>query len=732
MVLARWMRTSFLPDSLFLLVSASLLASVALLAPTRAAHADTDAAKTTNSDSESTDFDAADANSDASAATSQPAVPRLRVGQVTVTTTRSERDVLDVPGNVTVIDRETIQKSGARDVPDLLRREAGIFVTNTTTNPEGYTVEARGFNNGGGNGSGILVLLNGRRLNEPSSSLADWSFVYLDNIERIEIVRGPASAAYGDNAMAGVIHIITRDAEGPAQLEVRGRRGSYDTSAGSVFTSASAGPISISAFADGFKTDGYRERSEFRSRHGETTLRAELGEWGVASITGGYSSNVRKRPGDLTKALMADDRQQAEPGGDHNIDRVKERYIDGLFEIYLPGEITLKLQPFHRRRTDATEISDPFTTFSADSESDSAGINTQAQLDREIFGHDNRLLIGFDWLQEDTDSDSTFTVLPPSFFAGTTLSSTRARRKLSGIFVQNEFDLTEKLTLSLGARSEHVRYRGRDRVSSMEFRMKQSAWGPKAALTYRVSDPLSLYVSYARGFRFPNLDEAFGFFGFAPGLLPQKSDAYEIGFKWRSERASVNVAFYTMNVEQEILFNPFAVNLFNGFPGTNVNLDRVRHRGVETQFSYWLCEHVELYGSFTLDDTKITRDTVTGLEGMQLPITPRYRANAGVRVELPWWFEVTLNANFIGRRYLANDLFNTFEQLPKFTTYDGQIAFRPPISKHLELGLVFALYNFTNRRYTEFGGVSTFSGVPGFFPSPDRHYWVGIEIALRR
>ena len=97
-------------------------------------------------------------------------------------------------------------------MPELLRREAGIFVTNTTTNREGYTVEARGFNNGGGNGSSTLVLIDGRRVNEPARATPTGRFVPLDNVESIEIVRGPASALYGDNAVGGVIQIITRDA----------------------------------------------------------------------------------------------------------------------------------------------------------------------------------------------------------------------------------------------------------------------------------------------------------------------------------------------------------------------------------------------------------------------------------------------------------------------------------------------------------------------------------------
>ena len=79
--------------------------------------------------------------------------PPRRIDPVTVTATRAERDILEVPGNVSVIDREVIEASGLEYVAEILRREPGLYVTNTSTSPDGFSVEARGFNDGGGDGS---------------------------------------------------------------------------------------------------------------------------------------------------------------------------------------------------------------------------------------------------------------------------------------------------------------------------------------------------------------------------------------------------------------------------------------------------------------------------------------------------------------------------------------------------------------------------------------------------
>ena len=204
-----------------------------------------------------------------------PGLPVIVVDEVNITAARSERSVLDVPGNVTVIDRETIDQSGARNVPELLRREAGIFVTNTTTNREGYTVEARGFNNGGGNGGRTLVLIDGRRVNEPDFMRPDWAFMPLDNLDRIEVVRGPVSALYGDGAIAGVVHLRTRRPEPGFQGTLRAGSGTFTTDQGSLWVGGGEGPVSASLFVDGHRTEGLPGplRPPRLPRRGPTALR---------------------------------------------------------------------------------------------------------------------------------------------------------------------------------------------------------------------------------------------------------------------------------------------------------------------------------------------------------------------------------------------------------------------------------------------------------------------------
>src|SRR4029450_6232368 len=244
-----------------------------------------------------------------------------------------------------------------------------------------------------------------------------------------------------------------------------------------------------------------------------------------------------------------------------------------------------------------------------------------------------------------------------------------------------------------------------------------------------VWEPVSLYAAYSRGYRFPNFDEAFGIFGFQPGLRPQTSDTYEVGTKVRTRRVTLNLALYHMDVEDEIFFDPLAPNLFiPGVFGVNENIDRVRHRGIEVAGSVRPWDCLELYGSYTYDDVEIQDndffgfDDLEGIEGKHMPITPRHRGTAGVNVYLPWGFEAGVNATYVGSRFLANDVQNRLKKLPSFATYDLRVAWRRALLPALSLFLEGVAYNVTDRKYAEFGGVSTFSPRVGFFPSPERNY----------
>jgi outer membrane receptor protein involved in Fe transport len=257
-------------------------------------------------------------------------------------------------------------------------------------------------------------------------------------------------------------------------------------------------------------------------------------------------------------------------------------------------------------------------------------------------------------------------------------------------------------------------------------------WSPRVALTWRFAQPGSLYASYSEGFRFPNLNEAFGSYGFAPTLRPERSKGYELGAKWSGERLRATAVFYQMRVRDEIFFDPLAPNpLAPLFPGINTNVGEVRHRGVELSGSLALLEWLELCAAYTYDDVEVREDSRVAFAGEQLPITPRHRGNVGLRATLPLGFEASVHASYVGERRLVNDVEPPSDFLPSYATYDARVAWQGELREGLTLLLEANGRNLTNRHYAEWGGISAFSGI-GYWPAPERSFSAMARITLER
>jgi outer membrane receptor protein involved in Fe transport len=337
----------------------------------------------------------------------------------------------------------------------------------------------------------------------------------------------------------------------------------------------------------------------------------------------------------------------------------------------------------------------------------------------------------------------------------------KSERRIYAGYVQEELELAKRVTLSAGLRFDSTELAGRDLLDGRRFGTENDFWSPKIAGVWRFRSDASVYLSYAKGFRLPNIDEAFGFFGFNEGLEPERSDNYEIGVKLRREQIHFDLTLYHLDVKDEILFNHEIDAESPSGPRadpTSVNIDRVRHRGIEvsTRIFPWSWlesffperleaffpgDWLEIYGSYTYEDNEIRRDAFIlgpdeirpSLVGMRLPITPEHRGNFGVNATLPYWIELGFEGKFTDSRYRANDLLNEFPKLKSFEVYDARVAFRPKIDEHVRFDLAFRANNLFNTKYAEFGGERTFQrGEFGFYPSPRRNYLATVSVTVTR
>ncbi len=182
--------------------------------------------------------------------------------------TRREQATSDASAAVYVITREDIRRSGATTLPDVLRMAPGVQVAQIKS--RAWTVTARGFH--GRFASKLLVMVDGRNIYTPIFSGVIWEEqgIFLDEIERIEIVRGPGGALWGTNAVNGVINIITRKAEASRGLHARAGTGTNENQSAAL------------SYGGSFDSGDYRvyvdhNETESLERNGAPLLRTQAG-----------------------------------------------------------------------------------------------------------------------------------------------------------------------------------------------------------------------------------------------------------------------------------------------------------------------------------------------------------------------------------------------------------------------------------------------------------------------
>jgi iron complex outermembrane receptor protein len=211
----------------------------------------------------------------------EPALPDLQdksgdaYEQVVVSAARRASSRLDAPSATTIITEEDIRLSGARTLPDLLRRVPGMELLTLTVADSSLAV--RGFNQRLSNK--LLVLLNGRSVYLDFLGLTWWSMlpIQMEDIERVEVIRGPGSTLYGANAFGGVVNIITRP---PGQ-----KRSTFTATAGSGNTLRASHVFGGRSGDVGYRASvGYEQANRFsreydpaRADFVQTTPQAELG-----------------------------------------------------------------------------------------------------------------------------------------------------------------------------------------------------------------------------------------------------------------------------------------------------------------------------------------------------------------------------------------------------------------------------------------------------------------------
>lgn len=472
----------------------------------------------------------------------QPVKPERKV---VVTATRTAREEADGPVPTQVVTAKDLETMGVQNAGHALRRIPGLILPGLDAFP-GARVEVY---SQGLPSDQLLVLVDGQRVRGSHSGAIDLSEIALEHIERIEIVKGPGSSVYGSDAIAGVVHIITKSAPKaePGKLVSVGSTtllgGSERTSIARGLYSLTEGPASALLSASLQDTDGLDRESRFTgsTAFAKGSYRTESG---IFTLQGGW----------YDETFPDSDRRKSnvQLGWTHSASR--DLHLDGAVRFF---------------RVDSDSQAVIIVPLAFESTED----EVEFDLHGEYTGWSSQSLsFGLSWRREQIDSNAFPDAESQSF---------------GGIFLQDEVRLfDDRLTVIVGARVD-------------DYSESGTQVNPRTGVRFRISEETSVRAWSGRGYKAPQLGDLFNAFdhGFAilkgnPDLEPEESISWQLGLDHRfGSWASVSLTGFRNDIEDLIEFSKFLGGTFipgRGFVpilGTT-NVDRARTMGVEASASF--------------------------------------------------------------------------------------------------------------------------------------------------
>jgi len=499
-----------------------------------------------------------------------------------VTPSRMVESLSETLASVSVITRPDIEHSVAEDLFELLRLQPGVDIVRSGGAGAQTSVFLRGSNS-----NHVLVLIDGVRVSSANTGAYVWEQLPLNQVERIEIVRGPRGSLYGSDSIGGVIHIFTRSSPEPYARVTGGSHGTAEFEGGLGYEGENT-RISVNA--------AYRDVDGFSAQN-PNGFSYHPDDDGLNNINLGVKGSTEANYGRWQYSMLALD---SESEFDEGVSDAEQFITSLTFHGSFSPDWEYQLLGGYIR----DELLSDFGFFTTDFESRRYEASFQNQLNT---GQNGKLSFGLDYYSEN----------------GKSRYSWDESRNNAGIFASYDH-FFERWHLQLGGRLDD-----------------NSQWGSRftgqLALGYDISDAWQVMGSYGSAFRGPNLNEQFspgfgGIFAGNPNLDPESSTSGELGLRWRHDDAgTLSAALYRTDVEDLIAFNG---EFFQA-----INIDEARLEGLELQYSFsrngW-----QLKANATLQSTE---DRATGEALLRRPdekgsISLDRRFENGSWLGLEWFY----------------------------------------------------------------------------------------------
>jgi outer membrane cobalamin receptor len=586
-----------------------------------------------------------------------------------VSASRAERPLSQVEESVSLIPATQLRIENQMLVSEPLRSVPGLAVAQTGGRGGITSVFARG-----GESDYNKVLIDGVPVNAAGGGF-DFSSLTTENLDRVEIARGPGSALFGSDAMTSVIQLITQRGSTETPLvELSGEGGSFASHRETARLSGLAGWFDYSGSFGYQSIDGRFRNSDFLNRSLSGNFGFRLSPAAQLRITSRWNDNTLGVPGP-TAVLFADPdhrqkHQDISVGAGLEWRASPRWYQTGRF-IYSEFN-TNSFDPLGQDLTQPQTPPGGFNdfAFSFIDHQKRSGVQYQAVV---ALGTSNVLTAGVDFDHESAVFTDDFSRVSPE-------------RNNVGIYVQDQFAWRDRLFLTAGVRIEHNSGDVPEDLASVlnglgspipegDVGFGFSA-NPKIAAAYilrkhndtEVFGATRLRGSFGTGIKEPRLDEAFSpsfFFLGNPLLEPERVISFEVGLSQElfRRRGSVEVTYFDNRFRDQIAFvsDPLTfgpIELADGRMTNFVNLEKASARGIELIAAARPSARLRIGGSYTFLDSEITmaRPGTTDEEGLPLLRRPRHSG----AIQASWVasrYDLSVDGSFVGQRRDGDPVF---------------------------------------------------------------------------
>jgi outer membrane cobalamin receptor len=587
--------------------------------------------------------------------------------ELVVTATRSARSLDDVPASVSVVDARAIEDSPAQSLDRVLSRAPSIDLPNIASNqahPTAASVAMRGLG-----GIRALVMLDGVPINDPFFGYVQWSRVPLENVDRIEVVRGGGAALWGNYAAGGVINILTRAPQkDDVDLDVQsGSYGTYRANAHGSWVANDTASFSATLgtnHTDGFMQVAPEDRGPVNVATSFTSHNATLrGDFAIsdtlkARATLDYFDNDQQ----LITQLSRNNQSQG-------------MYSGSLTKMLAPGG-TLELNLFGSTSRFTTYNTGAFDGIPASEAEyvqnlhhtpvDDLGSSLIWSKDFGV-GLLRSIEVGGDFHRIDGEDladifDETGALVRTDVGSG--------KQRFVGVFAQASLRPSEPLEVLASVRYQsfenYAAYDGSPGGLGHAPDSSEDSLDPRISMRYALTQRLALRAAVYTAFRAPNLDNLYrafsvpqGIFYSNPALVPEKLKGGEVGFDAHAGALRLQATLYYNTIDDLITYRNLADSeLPPGFffGSRNINAGKARAQGAELEADWAIGGPWSAAFGLTYADSQITENPLDPASvGLQVGGVPRGRANVSVSYAHSQRWRVTPQLRWIEKSYADND-----------------------------------------------------------------------------